>query len=549
MLTLLQSSGLAQQLPPISRLITGLAGDSIEISLIFNGNAAAFGNTSLDYQKYAANTQLGETASVTAKPDPLNTTRLDFLVPLSNLSGADQLSYAINLNDGHSTTLFGSRTWITLAPLRTIDNLNDQISKAKQQEQALGADIKAKQDLINDLTNQNVQIRKRVRPAAVNPDVDLKRITNQVAVFRFTTPIPGVVQAQVKKLKDDTPVDEPQTSPTFSTNHIFTFKKGLAVDENYYVEAVVVDPATNTIVPTTRIGRDNPALRFSLAPTTNQVNATITPLTISGDTIQLKVEVDQSAALQVNCYLVKNPETRAHDFIGSKGSVANDAFGIPSGNYVLSQNFVFSGLLPDQPYEFEVTAADQLGRGLAKPALLVKSTVKNLDFEGPIQVTVKPTDFTVEWASSIQNPSADLVGHFSVKFGAADPIVQTVPIKPTGPKFAGSLPVSDLQKVFQAAKTTPTTPTLTISMDRGNEHLERSLIVTFNVPKNSQSAQEMAKKVVDTGNNASNNNGNNTTGVGQSLQNIGNGVSQPTKTKFSWQDLLQAGLGVILKAI
>jgi hypothetical protein len=534
----MQACALAQQFP-VSRLLTGLTGDSVQISLIFDGTASGFSNTKLEYQRYTDNTQLGDSATLPARPDQLNATRLDFLIPMSSLSGADQLSYLITLDDGRVKMPFGPRTWLTLAPLRAIENLNGQISKAKQDAQALTATIKAKQDIIDDLNNQNVLIRKRVRPAAINPaNGDLKRVTNQAAVFQFTTPIPGLIQAQVRKEADDSPVDQAQTTPTFATNHKFTFRKDLSPDESYYVEAFVIDPASNTIVPATRIGKENPALHFSLAPTTNQTNATIKPITVGDDTIQLQVDVDQKSALRVDCYLVKNPDTRERELVASKGSVANDVFGIPSGDYVATQNFVFSGLLPERPYEFEVTGADQLGRGLAKMAVLAKSTAKKLDFDGPVQVTITPTNFTVTWASTVSNPSTDISGLFSVRFGAADPVVQ-LPIKPSGTKFTGVLDVAGLQKVVQAASTAAAAPTLTVSMDRAKEHLERSMVVTFNVPKDSQSAQKMAPAPDPSAD----------TGVAKSLQNIGNGVSQPTKTKFSWQDLLAAGLGVVLKAI
>ena len=204
--------------------------------------------------------------------------------------------------------------------------------------------------------------------------------------------------------------------------------------------------------------------------------------------------------------------------------------GVPAGTpYSGSHEFTITGLSPKTSYSVAIIAIDQYGHKYqSQPATVTMlDTVAPLDFDGPIQVTMNTnTGLAVNWTANhdIKTATMDIQFTDNAK-------VEITPKATTGSKNVSvSTDVAGLGAVLQKTQEKKMTPVIKITMSDGSDTKSQSFSVAFVVAGKSTATTSDPKTKT-------------------AVDNVAQAAQDPTKKKISWTDLINTGLGILLKAI
>jgi hypothetical protein len=457
-----------------------------------------------------------------AKAVPSNPTAAFFLVPLASLAQADILSYQATLTAGASVQT-APEMQISLEPLAALQQIENQNT-------SLTANIAA-------LTTQLTLYQQAAKNALADTPVFVaQRFRGTDLLFQLSTDRPALLHARLLKM-DDSLIEE-HTETMASAPHLFTFSNVLP-GTGYYMTSTVVDPVTmKDVANTTLSGKADPRLQGQMTSPPSQPTISNLALTQgNSSSFGFSFSVDRPAVIQIMCYHLAIPNVlSSRELVSTPVSATKDIFGVASGTSVSGkQTGQCKGLQPEQTYIAEITAVDAFGQTQATAADLQAQTTKKLDFDGPISVTFSTKGMTVDWKATSSGATAKL------EIGG----IQGIPSLPVplpssnGNSYTTTISVANLATAFgvNPTKTPPTTmPVFTASMQdaTGTETASLSFTVSVTVPKSTSSAQQVANP-----------------GDAQSLNSLDNvvsGIQSPNK-KFTWQDLLQTGVGAVIKLI
>lgn len=526
------SAAMSAQQPTIQSIQTALdppngSIQNVRITVLFGAPIPANGSAQIALKSIDTNRNAKPIDAPAATPLPDNPTGVSFLVPLTSLAaGADQLSYQVSLKIADQTQITPELR-LALAPIansqqqalqltQQINQLQAQILALKQQKDA------ALQAYVGGLPDTPIFVAKRFKSSDTATSV----------LVQFSTNKPGELHASLLHSGDDVVVDEhTETQPTVT--HTFEFANAVPGSQ-YYVAAAIVDPKSGKDVKQKTIsGSGDPKLRFTMQlPNGKPVISNLKPGQLTSSSMSFSFDLASASSLQVTCLHIPDPTLPGQqEKVATPAAFSLDAFGLPSSSSVDGhKQFTCDKLQPEQSYIAQVEAYNDFDQSLPPGQTVEAKTPTKLAFDGPVKITLSAAGMQVAWnakGSGTTGTITFVTGSNKVNFD----------VEPKGQSFSTTFSPDKLSQAFQVDPTTKTlaqAPTLTASMTDGTDKVETSFSVSVNVAASKNSVQQLAKT---------------SNADPDSLSKVADGVQNPSKTKFSWQQLLQTGLGMIIKLI
>jgi hypothetical protein len=459
--------------------------------------------------------------SPAAQAVPGNPTAAFFLVPISTLTGAEYLSYKATLSVNGNSQI-SSESQMSLEPLASIQQITSQAASLTATVGSLTSQVNTYQQAVkNSLPDAPAFVAQRFRGNAV--------------MVQFTTDRAGILDAQIRKT-DDSLIEDHKESVA-SLTHTFTFSNVLP-GTPYYLVAAVLDPVTlQDVAGTTLSGKgDNRLQGQTKSPPSPPAISDYSASETNSTSFKFSFKLDHPSVYQITCYHVPDPGTPSiRDTASVPVPEKKDSFGITSGDYVSGvQNGSCTGLEPEQWYTAEITATDEFGQPVSSPADIMLQLPKALNFDGAIQVTFSAKGMTFAWKATTKNA----IGAFEIALPGMPPASQAIPSSGDGTSFTTTINVNSLATGYgiDPTKAQSTLPTFTASLtdSTGKEHASVSFSASATIPSSSAAVTGIATSPSNAA----------------SLNAVVSGIQNPTNNKkFSWQDLLQTGIGALIKLV
>jgi hypothetical protein len=420
-----------------------------------------------------------------------------FMVPISSLLGAKTLIYQVVLNQGST-----------------------------QQSPAIGLSL----DPIGDIQHYQSVIQQGV---PTTPSFVAQRFSGHDLLLEVTTDKPGFVHAQVRNSTTDAVIEEHSDAAPF-TAHKYTFSNILP-GTNFYLMSTVVDPVTHKDVPgTTLSGKSYAAMQGQMVSPPSPPTISPAGNSIANSTaFTVEFTINQPAITEVNCFRIPDPTTPSNKIlVSTPTAVKKDEFGLPSGTFVTgNQTAKCADLDPESTYIAEVTATDKFGQS-ASPLDISVTTPKKLDFDGTLDLTVSAKGLTFKWKSTVKDAGAT----FSVNMSPLPPVVQTVNAQSDGVSFGTTVDPSMLAAAY--AVTPSGTPIYNVKLiDKTGKE---TAAISFSAAAEIASSTSAVSRTKAANASAS---------TISALNSVASGVQNPNSRKFTWEELLQTGLGAFIRLV
>jgi hypothetical protein len=312
----------------------------------------------------------------------------------------------------------------------------------------------------------------------------------------------------------------------YGTDHHITFAN-LAPGAQYHLTAAALDIADKPVVTnSTIVVGTKPSVAF--APTFKAISTSPSTMTVNIDPNPMgTLPPNFKAYFSVQYRQIVDAASGIYGAPQTVGDGDLNGFGVPVGtSYTGKHEFTITALSPKTSYAVSITAIDEYGHKFVSPSATVAmiDPVPPLDFDGPIQVSLNTnTGLTVSWKANRAIKTATMAIQFTDN--------TSVEIDPKATASSKDVSVSTdlagLVAVLQKTQEKKMTPIIKITMSDGTETKSQSLSVEFVVPGKSTAADPKVKTAVN---------------------NVAAAEQNPGK-KVSWADVINTGLGILVKVL
>lgn len=402
---------------------------------------------------------------------------------------------------------------------RQIQTLSDSTNEERKRAADAQRDAGRARARLKELQDELERTRATVPGAITLAD---RFVTDRSASFIFRTDRAGRLIAELQEVGG--PLFE-KRSDDLGTTHPFSFDN-LAPNRTYHMKATVLD-WTGTKTNTTLTGLD---LNFStaMADSGPVLAFESTPVERTANTITFAFTLTEPAFVRFECR-ERIPGTTSTKPCRKTyvGEAEVSQVGRPLGTArQIGRNVVtVDGLDPDQEYEFVPAGHDVLGLKLteAQAERRLFKTSQRLDFKGPVRVQIEPAGIKVQWSPT----TPPTKGTVRIKFGTKTLVDVDAPYDAASNTAEATVALTALAALLDRQPSNAATlPVIEILMNGNGTELSREFVVGFAVPKPdtpglTKEQKEAAKAVTDS-------------------------ITQPSRKKIKWQELVQLGLPIVL---
>jgi hypothetical protein len=461
----------------------------------------------------------GPTQSVAATLDGAQPNSISVPISWQDCVGFDTVSVFVSLVDQEKNTITTtpkvSRDLTVYGLItdaqKTVAGLQLQLTQAKSDNAAV--------------TRILVACENKVVPSRVD-FIKADLITDDRVVLTFRTDIPGIVMVT----RDDDPTTK--QIGAIETEHRVLFG-GMAAETTHHFKAVVLDFNNKPTDKTAETSETTLARMPDFTPTIS-----ITPA--APERIDVKVILDPTnaftsdlkAAVEVDYKQVISTNPIQYGPAKVLNRLALDKFNIPTGGLSSSGTSSITDLQPGATYSVAVRIVNQYGQSHAESPVSEDMPPKPipLAFDGAVAIQITPTGgISATWTSN----STPKEAHLQVLFGTTTTVDEKAKLDEANPKHIQiTAPVGGLQQVLNQTLNGGT-PIIKLMMSDANGTVDRQFTFSFVLPNVSSKGSPAAVSASDTT---------------AAVQKIASASQTPTKNKISWQDILAAGIGIVIKA-